>query len=178
MTKKGFETAYLAIPGTPAAYWATIEPNALVNAIDKHNVTDVYFSLGGNDLMEGLYAGLKIDTLFDEMMVSSRVILDKVFKERPHVHIYHFGYEILDWDGSAYCKGFGDLLKPVCPDTHNISCMTHAQAEWLQFKFVGGLSERYANNSHYHGLNLLGTLQVLSWQIYALRHSVCLHIDV
>ena len=160
MTKKEFETAYLAIPGTPAAYWATVEPNALVNAIDKHNATHVYVSLGGDDLMEGLYVGMKIDPLFNEMMSSTQKILEKVFEARPHVHVYHFGYEILDWDGSAYCQGFSGLLKPFCPNLHNISCMTHTQAKWLQFKFTDALSKRYANNSHFHGLNLLGTLQV------------------
>ena len=110
--------------------------------------------------MEGLYAGLKIDTLYDEMMISTRIILERVFEARPHVHVYQFGYDILDWDGSAYCRGYGELLKPFCPDMHNISCMTHTQAKWLQFKFVDVLAQRYANNSHYHVLNLLGTLQV------------------
>jgi len=160
MTKNEFATAYLAIPGTPAAYWATVEPHALVNAIDKHNATHVYMSLGGDDLMEGLYVGLNINTLFAEMMNSTQKILETVFQARPNVHVYHFGYDILDWNASAYCRGFSDLLKPFCPDTRNVSCMTHTQATWLQFKFVDALAQHYTNNSHYHGLNLLGTLQV------------------
>ena len=163
MNQYGFDTNLQAIPGTPAAYWADVQPRALINAIDEHNATHVYLSLGGNDFLEGLPLGADVETLYKEMMASMTKILDRVTSERPDVHLYHFGYEILNWEGSSYCEGFGDMeLKgpaPKCPDTKNVSCMTHVQATYLQEKFVDALAQQY-RLTKYHGLNLLGTLQV------------------
>lgn len=161
----GIDTALEAIPGTPAAYWADIEPHALVNAVDKANASHVYLSIGGNEFLEGLPLKINILEIYAEMMRATGKIIDTLVAARPHVHVYHFGYEILNWEGSAYCRGFGDLeLKgdpPLfCPDSTNVTCMTHIQATWLQANFVDLLARKYSSNPHYHGLNLLGTLQV------------------
>ena len=167
MQKNGVSTALKAIPGTPAGYWALIEPHALVNAVDANNATHVYLSLGGNDFLEGLPLGLPALALYAEMMTSTKKVLHTLFAARPHVHVHHFGYEILDWSASAFCRGFGNVeLKgkaPLfCEDTSNVTCMTHTQATWLQNKFVDQLAEyfRGLNQTKYHGHNLLGTLQV------------------
>jgi len=168
----GFKTALTAIPGTPAGYWALIEPNALVDAVDKANATDVYLSIGGNDFLEGLPVGINIVELYPEMIASTKDVVNKLLTARPHVHVWHFGYEILDWNASAYCRGFGDMelkcpsSKPncpiFCPDTSNVTCMTHIQAKWLQTDFVDLIGKQLAakGKGNYHALNLLGTLQV------------------
>ena len=52
MQSHGFQTEMLAIPGTPATCWSLIQPHALVNEVTKHNITHVYFSLGGNDFLD------------------------------------------------------------------------------------------------------------------------------
>ena len=101
------------------------------------------------------------------MMASTLSILNTLFKARPDVHVYHFGYELLNWDASTFCRGFGDMeLKgdaPLfCTDARNVSCMTHVQAQWLQTNFIDELAKTFAakGNANYHGLNLLGALQV------------------
>jgi hypothetical protein len=163
----GFKTAMRAIPGTPAGYWALLEPNALIDAIDANNATHVYISLGGNEFLEGLPFDISPYVLYAEMVAAMSRILDKLFAARPNVHVYQFGYEILNWDASAFCRGFGDMeLKgsaPLfCPDTTNVTCMTHLQARWLQSNFIDDLGRIYRlkRNTQYHALNLLGTLQV------------------
>ena len=159
-------TSLRAIPGTPAAYWALIEPNALVDAVDKAGANAVYLSIGGNDYLEGLPLGHAVELLHVEMIKSTRVMLDRLFEERPHVQVFHFGYELLNWDSCLLCKAFGATeLKGrgphLCPDTTNVTCMTTAQATWLQRKYIDeGLADVYKDNPNYHGLNLLGTLQV------------------
>jgi len=75
-----------AIPGTPAGYWAWAQPEALVNAVDATNADAVYLSIGGNDFLEGLPAGHHAETLFEEMMASTRRVLTRLFEQRPHVH--------------------------------------------------------------------------------------------
>lgn len=162
---QGVNTSIRAIPGTPAAYWSVVEPNALINAVDAANASHVYMSLGGNDFLEGIPAGIPAPVLYAEMLASTKSVVDKLFKARPHVHVWHFGYEILDWSSSAFCAGFGNVelhgKRPFfCPSTSNVTCMTHAQGTWLQTGYVDMLAAHYANHSHYHGLNLLGTLQV------------------
>lgn len=162
----GVNTSLRAIPGTPAAYWAVIEPNALIEAVEKANADAVYLSIGGNDYLEGLPLGHAVELLHAEMMKSTQVIIDTLLKAKPHVQIYHFGYELLDWDSCEFCKEFGitELKGPkpwLCPDTSNVTCMTTAQTTWLQHKFIDdGLKAIYKNTPNYHGLNLLGTLQV------------------
>ena len=74
-----------AIPGTPAGYWAWAQPEALVNAVDATNADAVYLSIGGNDFLEGLPAGHHAETLFEEMMASTRLVLTRLFEQRPHV---------------------------------------------------------------------------------------------
>ena len=167
MQSHGFETTLRAIPGTPAGYWALFKPDALVEAVDKANASHVYLSIGGNDFLEGLPLGINATILHAEMIISTIRILDRLFKARPQVQVYHFGYEILNWAGSAFCRVFGnaELKGPAplfCPDTGNVTCMTHSQATWLQESFIGALSGHYTKQgiSSYHGLNLLGTLQV------------------
>ncbi len=98
-----------AIPGTPAGYWAWAQPEALVNAVDATNADAVYLSIGGNDFLEGLPAGHHAETLFEEMMASTRLVLTRLFEQRPHVHVFHFGYELLDWGSCrVYLVVFAD----------------------------------------------------------------------
>lgn len=162
--KHNISTSLHAIPGTPAAYWAKVQPNALIRAVDKHNATAVYLSIGGNDFLEGLPAGHLVDAIHREMLSSTRFMIDRLLAARPHVHIFHFGYELLDWGSDLLCKAFGALEmygpKPLCRDVTNITCMTKAQATWLQTKFIDeGLAQIYKQQERYHPLNLLGTLQ-------------------
>ena len=146
--KHNISTSLHAIPGTPAAYWAKVQPNALIRAVDKHNATAVYLSIGGNDFLEGLPAGHLVDAIHREMLSSTRFMIDRLLAARPHVHIFHFGYELLDWGSDLLCKAFGALEmygpKPLCRDVTNITCMTKAQATWLQTKFIDeGLAQIY-----------------------------------
>ena len=84
---------------------------------------------------------------------------------RPQVKIFHFGYELLNWASDPLCKAFGlvELFGPrpdLCPDVTNVTCMTQAQATWLQTNFIDeGLAKIYRGNPMYVPLNLLGTLQ-------------------
>ena len=163
--KHNVSTAMHAIPGTPAAYWAYVQPHALVRAVDEHDADAVYLSIGGNDFLEGLPAGHFVEAIHLEMLAATRAMLDRLLAERPHVHVLHFGYELLDWHSDPLCKAFGLLElfgpRPLCVDVANATCMTTAQAQWLQTKFIdAGLAHTYRSNSKYHGLNLLGTLQV------------------
>ena len=129
----GINASRHAIPGTPAAFWAFVEPQALVDAVDAAQADAVYLSIGGNDFLEGLPAGHHVDDLFGEMMVATRSVLTRLFEQRPHVHVFHFGYELLDWSSCSLCKTFGheelhgSASRHLCPDTSNVTCMTHAQ---------------------------------------------------
>jgi lysophospholipase L1-like esterase len=163
----GINASRHAIPGTPAGYWAWAQPQALVDAVDAANADAVYLSIGGNDFLEGLPAGHHVETLFEEMMASTRLVLTRLFEQRPHVHVFHFGYELLNWNSCGVCEAFGheelhgSASRGMCPDTSNVTCMTYSQAEFLQRRFIDeGLAREFASNAHYHPLNLLGTLQV------------------
>ena len=129
----GINASRHAIPGTPAGYWAWAQPEALVNAVDATNADAVYLSIGGNDFLEGLPAGHHAETLFQEMMASTRLVLTRLFEQRPHVHVFHFGYELLDWSSCRVCEAVGheelhgSASKGMCPDTSNVTCMTYSQ---------------------------------------------------
>ena len=129
----GINASRHAIPGTPAGYWAWAQPQALVNAVDAVNADAVYLSIGGNDFLEGLPAGHHVETLFEEMMAATRLVLTRLFEQRPHVHVFHFGYELLDWNSCGVCEAFGHLelhgsaSRGMCPDTSNVTCMTYSQ---------------------------------------------------
>ena len=161
---QNISTALHAIPGTPAGYWALIQPDALIKAVDESNADAVYLSIGGNDFLEGLPAGHLVELIHAEMLAATRSMIDRLLAARPHVHVYHFGYELLDWGSDPLCKAFGLLelfgKSPLCLDVANVTCMTHAQATWLQTKFIDkGLAPIYKEEPRYHPLNLLGTLQ-------------------
>ena len=161
----GLNTSMHAIPGTPAGYWAGVQPHGLVRAVDEANADAVYLSIGGNDFLEGLPAGHLVEVIHAEMLAATRSILDVLLAARPHVHVFHFGYELLDWASDPLCAAFGAMElfgpKPLCLDVANVTCMTRAQATWLQTKFIDeGLARTFARNAKYHALNLLGTLQV------------------
>jgi hypothetical protein len=52
------------------------------------------------------------------MLNSTTKILDVLFAAHPQVHVYQWGYDLLDWSGSATCKGLGDSeLKSCCCPT-------------------------------------------------------------
>ena len=129
----GINASRHAIPGTPAGYWAWAQPQALVDAVDAANADAVYLSIGGNDFLEGLPAGHHVETLFEEMMASTRLVLTRLFEQRPHVHVFHFGYELLDWNSCGVCEAFGheelhgSASRGMCPDTSNVTCMTYSQ---------------------------------------------------
>ena len=157
-------TSLHAIPGTPASYWALVQPDALIKAVDASKADAVYLSIGGNDFLEGLPAGHMVEAIHAEMMAATRSMIDRLLAARPHVHIYHFGYELLDWSSDPLCKAFGALElfgpRPLCMDVANVTCMTRTQATWLQTKFIDeGLAQIYKHDERYHGLNLQGTLQ-------------------
>ena len=164
----GFNVSIRAIAGTPAGYWAYVQPEALIKAIDLYYAKYVYFSLGGDDFLESMPLGASPEKVHGEMITATRKLLDELFAKRPTVQVFHFGYDLLDWSASSFCKDFGDAeLKgptPIfCPaGWANTTCMTRNQAEWLQSRYVDELAAHYrsTNDSQYHGLNLLGTLQV------------------
>ena len=69
--------------GTPAAYWAFVQPDALVKAIDDAGADAVVLSVGGNEFLEGLPLGHDVEALFEEMMGATKAILDRLWKRRP-----------------------------------------------------------------------------------------------
>eukprot|EP00964_Phaeocystis_antarctica_P095601 scaffold62039_cov74-Phaeocystis_antarctica.AAC.1 len=66
-------------------------------------------------------------------MAATRLVLTRLFEQRPHVHVFHFGYELLDWNSCGVCEAFGHLelhgsaSRGMCPDTSNVTCMTYSQ---------------------------------------------------
>ena len=123
----------------------------------------VVLSVGGDDFLEGLPVGLDKDKLLIEMLNSTTKILDNLFFAHPHVHVYQWGYDLLDWSGSSTCKGFGDseLKSCCCPKGwEDVDCMNSYQQQYLQTKYVDALAKQYESKANYHGLNLLGSLQV------------------
>ena len=48
-TQLNISAALHAIPGTPATYWAVVQPDALIRAVDAFDADAVYLSIGGND---------------------------------------------------------------------------------------------------------------------------------
>ena len=79
--KHNVTTALHAIPGTPAGYWALVQPHALVRAVDAAGADAVYLSIGGNDFLEGLPAGHLVPLLFGEMMAATQAMIDRLSAE-------------------------------------------------------------------------------------------------
>eukprot|EP00937_MAST-01D_sp_MAST-1D-sp2_P002766 g2766.t1 len=151
------------IPGTPAAFWSTIAPKRLVKDVTTHKADAVLLSIGGDDFLEGLPFGLDKDKLLSEMLASTTKVLDALFAAHPDVHVYQWGYEILDWSGSSKCKGLGDseLKSCCCPKGWaDTECMTKIQADYLQTRYVDVLAAQYSGKHNYHSVNVLGSLQV------------------
>ena len=73
--KRNISTSLHAIPGTPAAYWAVVQPQALIRAVDKANADAVYLSIGGNDFLEGLPAGHAVHLIHTEMLAATRSMI-------------------------------------------------------------------------------------------------------
>ena len=157
----GVKLSTEGIPGAPAEFWSLVAPNKLKKEVARTGAQAVVLSVGGDDFLEGLPLGLDKDKLLAEMLNSTAIILDALFAAHPDVHVYQWGYEILDWKASEFCEGFGDseLKSCCCPrGWKDATCMNTYARDYLQIKYVGALAERYAAQN-YHGLNLLGTLQ-------------------
>ena len=82
------------------------------------------------------------------------LMLDPVFDKFPSLQVVQFGYDILNFQ-KAICSLEGRELMHGCDDTP--SCINH-QFVKLQTEYVAALQRKYGVN--YHGINLLGTLQV------------------
>ncbi|MEW5989073.1 MAG: SGNH/GDSL hydrolase family protein [Chloroflexota bacterium] len=100
-----------SIPGSTADFWANNEWGSLdlvkqIVALDPNPI--VYISLGGNDLV-GQYATLG-DAVFTEIEADLRFIVDELVTTRPNVVIILAGYDVLNFDKSAFCLLFSDLV--------------------------------------------------------------------
>jgi hypothetical protein len=148
-----------AIPGSPvAAYVAT--PKILMKAVKKSKAQAVVLSIGGNDFLEGMPKFHSPDKILAEMLVDTDRILMPLFEAFPDVHVYQFGYEILDWAGSAACKRYsGPEFRGVCSSWMDTTCCVKTQQKYLQTLYVDALAAKYHGKYNYHGVNLLGTLQ-------------------
>ena len=159
----GVNVSVTGIPGTPAGFWRLIAPKKLANDVTKSGAQAVVLSIGGDDFLEALPYGGDKDKILAEMLNSTRVVLDALFAVHPDIHVYQWGYDLLSWSASEYCQGFGDteLKKCCCPKGwKDVECMTSVQIEYLQTKYVDALHAEYAHKHNYHGLNLVGSLQV------------------
>merc|ERR1711907_649714 len=161
--KFGVSTTTHAIPGAPVSLFA-LTPKTLLNQVTKSNATAVILSVGGNDFLEQEpKPSADKDRILAEMLRNTDKILMPLFTERPDVHVYQFGYELMDWSSSVHCKGYGNALlrRQMCPlGWIDVECCNKAQQSYLQQKYVDALAAKYkAKGYHYHGLNLLGTLQ-------------------
>ena len=84
------------------------------------------------------------------------------------MHVFQFGYELLDWGSCAYCEGMGytelhgghDGM--LCPDTTNVTCMTHAQGDLLQRRFLDeGLGVTYQVTDRAPTVSTVGSLEAI-----------------
>lgn len=149
-----------AIPGAPVALFA-LTPKALANTVRKSGAQAVVLSIGGNDFLEGMPKLHKQDAILAEMLLDTDRLLMPLFKEFPDVHVYHFGYEILNWAGSPHCETYGyNELGTICKLGYlDTKCCVKTQINFLQTLYVDALAVKYAGKYNYHGLNMLGTLQ-------------------
>ena len=120
-------------------------------------------SISGNDFLEGMPKFHNQDAILAEMLLDTDRILQPLFQEFPDVHVYHYGYEIMNWSVSPHCETYAyNELGTICKRGYlDKECCIKTQRNFLQTLFVDALAAKYAGNRsiNYHAVNLLGTLQ-------------------
>jgi len=153
-----------AISGSTACQWAD-KPESLLNAVASSNADFVWFTAGGNDLLNiGRQACLRTkctqqdpwncpcdtNTYVPRVLGCAKKLLDPLFKRFPHVQVLNFFYDI-PCLGGVGC--FPDLAAPDCG--LNKTCVVEGQKFWQQ-SYSQALGAEYEN---VHSINLLGTAQ-------------------
>ena len=105
LKRHGAELTTHAIPGAPVAAFAAT-PKALANKVRSSGAQAVVLSIGGNDFLEGMPKFHNQDAILAEMLLDTDRILQPLFQEFPDVHVYHYGYEIMNWSGSPHCETY------------------------------------------------------------------------
>merc|ERR1712224_841064 len=96
--------------------------------------------------------GADPDVILAEMLLNTDILLDRLFKHHPHVQVYQFGYEIMDWPASAHCRTYGyNLLHKVCPlGVDDVDCCNKQFVKYMQTGYVDVLGARYAGRHPYY----------------------------
>ena len=86
MAPRGRTTETISVYGIPVL---VVPRNGLKGALDARlNVTTVWLSIGGDDLLEGLpFTSLHPDAIIAEMVSKTSSILEAAFAAHPHVNI-------------------------------------------------------------------------------------------
>jgi len=154
----GIEVDNVAIGGTTAAFWSRM-PNSLADAVsDNPDAQWVWLSLGGNDGIFGLAMGREMEDIIEQAVNDTKVILDALFRTHPNIKVVQFGYDVVNFDMSVFCRTLGRTLFPECRGS--ISCSNEEMYN-LQYT-VDLISQFYSGHT---SVNLLGTMQRASGEV-------------
>eukprot|EP00041_Stephanoeca_diplocostata_P038255 m.1489391 g.1489391 ORF g.1489391 m.1489391 type:complete len:308 (-) comp25190_c0_seq3:2736-3659(-) len=160
----------IAIGGSTAAQWAQSDYLLMIfEALSRnHDARHIWLTIGGNDILYGLAAGIPIDQLLEGAMGNTSTILEHIF-DNSNVSVVQFGYDIPNYDVSLSCmnkvaklalncnsewsevpaNGFNDFVR--CSNGDNTQ---------LQYGFVDAMVKKADEKKwDYTGLNLLGLFQ-------------------
>ena len=155
--------------GTRACQWASQPKSLKLEALalfPNGGPDEVWYTLGGNDLVNKAYANCSANAQSDEeglaCMASitakantcTGAILDKYFAAFPQSKVMQCGYDVPCEDGGS-CIKTADARNAYC--RANVTCMNAFTVAW-QDMLVGANARRYAA-PQYTGLNILGTVQ-------------------
>jgi hypothetical protein len=150
----GITVAGYGIGGSTAASWSR-DTARVTNAIRANtDVKWVWWIAGGNDASSQL-PQTPIETIVANAIRDSRVVADAVYAANPRVHIFQFGYDILNF-GGLICGLAGGALFPACFG-QGPRCI-NTQFIRLQTEFVNSMPRFYPVGS-YSAVNLLGSMQ-------------------
>jgi hypothetical protein len=152
-----------AVSGSTACQWSA-KPNSLADSVTKSGADFVWFTLGGNDMLNpARQACIKAkcppsapvctcdrDIYIPQTLECAYKVLDPLFEKHPNVKVMNFFYDIP-------CLGVGcipDFSGPNCGT--NKTCVVQGQKVW-QNLYSEAFAKKYPGKVT--SINLLGTAQ-------------------
>lgn len=167
----GLSVVNIAIGGSTADQWAQKDKLLLVfeTLTANPDVKHIWVTLGGNDVLNGLAAGLTMDQIIAKLQTDTIAILEPIFQYKANVSVFQFGYDIPNYDSSRSCLQKACGLAANCrPDWEKIptdgwtsfmNCSNTANTQ-MQYNYVDWLgTESKKRKWDYSPIDLLGTFQ-------------------
>jgi len=149
-----------AIGGTTARFWAA-RPNSLRDSVASNpDAQWVWLSIGGNDGINELREGRPIEEIVEDIVNNTRLFVEPMIRQFPHIKIVQFGYDITNFDMSRTCTNMGGELFPDC--NGNIACCNE---EMYNLQLASDLTSGYF--ATHTSVDIRGTLQKASGTVPA-----------